>query len=70
MARCDKCLHGDVCFTILDSMQCQHFKDSSRFVELPCKLGDSIYEPKRHQITEYQIVRIVFMISDYGWSLD
>ena len=34
MARCDKCLYGDVCFTVLDSMECQHFKDRSRFVEL------------------------------------
>ena len=43
MAKCNKCLHGDVCFTILDSMQCQHFKDRSRFVELPCKVGDRVY---------------------------
>ena len=34
MATCKNCLHGDVCFTVLDSMQCQHFKDRSRFVEL------------------------------------
>ena len=34
MASCKNCLHGDVCFTVLDSMQCQHFKDRSRFVEL------------------------------------
>lgn len=43
MAKCDKCLHGDVCFTVLDSMQCQHFKDRSRFVELP-KIGDTVFE--------------------------
>ena len=34
MASCKECLYGDVCFTVLDSMQCQHFKDRSRFVEL------------------------------------
>ena len=43
MARCDKCLYGDVCFTVLDSIQCQHFKDRSRFVELPCEVGDTVY---------------------------
>ena len=44
MASCKECLYGDVCFTVLDSMQCQHFKDRSRFVELPCKVGDSYFE--------------------------
>jgi hypothetical protein len=24
-------------------MQCQHFKDRSQFVELPCKVGDTVY---------------------------
>ena len=47
---------------------CKDFKDRSRFVELPYKLGDSIYEPKRHQITEYQIVRIVFY--DFGLRME
>lgn len=43
MARCKDCVHVDVCFTVLDSMQCQHFKDRSRFVELPCAVGDTVY---------------------------
>lgn len=43
MASCKDCLHGDVCFTVLDSMQCQHFKDRSRFVELPVKISDKYY---------------------------
>ena len=43
---------------------CVHFKDRSRFVELPCKVGDMFYEPKRHQITEYQITRIV--LTEFG----
>ena len=47
---------------------CEHFKDRSRFVELPYKLGDSIYEPKRHQITEYQIARVVFY--DFGLRME
>ena len=36
MAKCDKCLHGDVCFAVLDTSECKNFKDRSRFVELPC----------------------------------
>lgn len=35
MARCDKCIHCDVCFTVLDAAECKNFKDRSRFVELP-----------------------------------
>ena len=31
-------------------------------------MGDSIYEPKRHQITEYQIARIVFY--DFGLRME
>ena len=28
---------------IFDSDDCDHFHDSSRFVELPCKVGDTVY---------------------------
>lgn len=54
--------------SILECDDCEHFKDRSRFIELPYKLGDSIYEPKRHQITEYQIARIVFY--DFGLRME
>ena len=50
---CDVC-HYTICFEEEDSniqMQCsdkvekycKHFKDKSRFIELPCKVGDTIY---------------------------
>lgn len=28
---------------IFDSDDCDHFQDRSRFVELPCKVGDTVY---------------------------
>ena len=28
---------------LLECDDCEHFKDRSRFVELPCKLGDTVY---------------------------
>lgn len=28
---------------VLECDDCEHFKDRSRFVELPCKLGDTVY---------------------------
>ena len=72
---CEKNLHVAVGMNIIPrfkykriEQECKHFKDRSRFVELPYKLGDSIYEPKRHQITEYQIARIVFY--DFGLRME
>ena len=61
-------LNVDELEAVLQCDDCDHFKDRARFVELPCKLGDSIYEPKRHQITEYQIARIVFY--DFGLRME
>ena len=75
MANCKDCLHNNICNIkqrynhpkyALQHIEkyCEHFKDRSRFVELPCKVGDMFYEPKRHQITEYQITRIV--LTEFG----
>lgn len=47
MASCKDCLHVDVCKSkdiFGDMPVCPHFKDRTRFVELPCKAGDIIYE--------------------------
>lgn len=47
MASCKDCLCGDVC-SIAEIMGenfcCPDCKDRNRFVELPCKAGDTIYE--------------------------
>ena len=53
---CNDCVHVEVCgtFSILSesfeiasperiASDCEHFKDRSRFVELPCKVGDTVY---------------------------
>ena len=48
---CKECMHYDRCkglyrFERLQkavSKGCPYFKDRSRFVELPCKLGDTVY---------------------------
>lgn len=45
MTICKKCLHGVVCGASDDStLICNHFKDSSRYIEVPCKVGDTVYE--------------------------
>ena len=71
MASCKDCVHYKLCGVfgyVFPVESCGFYTDRSRFVELPYKLGDSIYEPKRHQITEYQIARIVFY--DFGLRME
>lgn len=50
MASCNDCIHNEICqqiagpFNIIDAdMSCTDFKHSARFVELPCKVGDTVY---------------------------
>lgn len=58
MASCKDCVHADMCkykdlpAPLSDSYireseciekRCGDFKDRSRFVELPCKVGDTVY---------------------------
>ena len=51
MASCKECIHFDRCKGLykFDRLQkavskgCSYFRDRSRFVELPCKVGDTVY---------------------------
>ena len=57
MATCRNCLHSSVCFgsegttryygkeLAVDNVEklCPNYKDRARFVELPCKVGDTVY---------------------------
>lgn len=50
MATCNDCIHYDVCYKKPDHFDdlsvnggCIDFADKSRFVELPCKVGDTAY---------------------------
>ncbi len=50
MATCKDCLHVEACkqwYTALPDKYhdgCEHFKPRSCFVELPCKIGQTVYE--------------------------
>lgn len=56
MNLCEKCIHGEVCHLNIDPIfesteevkECDHFKPKSRFVELPCEVGSTVYD-----ITEF-----------------
>jgi hypothetical protein len=54
MSKCENCIHYGVCLDIEKNIKaifsisikhtgCEYFKDKSLFVELPCKVGDSLY---------------------------
>lgn len=46
---CKDCAHYDICLFHIDEEtemtvnECDQFKDKTRFVELPCKVGDTVY---------------------------
>ena len=57
MTTCKDCIHYEACKAVLDAagffsddieeilnaIKCPNFADKSRFVELPCKVGDVVY---------------------------
>ena len=50
MSDCEKCVHKEMCDFmktiggfVLFVEKCGHFKDKSQFIELPCKVGDTVY---------------------------
>lgn len=51
---------------IFDSDDCDHFHDSSRFVELPIKPGTVLFVPIRNQITKYKITGICVREHGFG----
>lgn len=46
MKTCEDCIHYDIClgaFGLLINCICDSFKDKSKFIELPCAIGDTVY---------------------------
>lgn len=82
MASCKDCLHLEVCNSRFpdpnnERFICEQFKDRSRFVELPCKVGDMVYmiteqmqKVGRKKVTKTVIVECCvdnFRIGDAGY---
>lgn len=84
---CKDCIHYDVCgFEWCDSEAltfCKDFKDKSRIIELPCKIGDKIYNVKwwddipetkiingkkySRIVRKYKITKSKFTLYDLNW---
>lgn len=45
MAQCKDCLYHEMCYHTHSSASpsCEDFKDKGRYIELPCKVGDTVY---------------------------
>lgn len=68
---CKDCIHCDVCtqdilstdlhpyidFSVRDDVEesCCDFKDKSKFIELPCSVGDTVYYPYAGKILEKKV---------------
>ena len=52
MPKCRDCVHWEVCNPIVNASEdsCTFYKDSSRFVELPCERGDLVYFIKARRV--------------------
>ena len=72
MPTCKDCLHYEVCQFHIDEEtkltvnECEYFKDRSKFIELPCKVGDMVYYFFNDNLSEYCEVPIAgFHIDRY-----
>lgn len=61
MASCKDCIHFVMCDEVPTKAvnDCDFFKDRSRFVELPCKVGDTIYEIVERRVSGKWVPKIV-----------
>lgn len=77
MATCKNCIHCEACEAVLDAaalfsdeieemlsaIMCPNFADKTRFVELPCKVGDVVwYLNPVHEICEALVENVEFNI--------
>lgn len=63
---CKDCIHNEMCYGTHtdDSPTCCDFKDKSRYIELPCKVGDTVYLIHGDKVR--QAVILAFYIDKVG----
>lgn len=67
---CNDCIHIDVCKNLIGGWKtlcCEDFKDRSRFVELPCNMGDEIFCTTMGRIYQGIVGRIE--LDDEGFAI-
>lgn len=68
MASCKDCLSYCSCGWTYNAEHCKHFKDRNKFVELPCKVGDIVYQTDGIRIYENKINKIIFDTKSIGFD--
>ncbi len=67
MAKCERCFHNKVCIdgaNYKNSENCKHFKDKDLIEELPCKVGDELFEISAGLIYAWEITKITIYSKD------
>lgn len=75
---CKDCIHNDVCCRLIkpsefiemakQSNDCNLFKDKSKFIELPCFVGDPVYQVDSERIYKSKIKNIIFDTSNFAFD--
>lgn len=63
---CEDCIHFVVCDEVptKSADNCDFFKDRSRFVELPCRVGDKVYCGSFGKLMEDEIICITIDVNE------
>lgn len=72
MASCKDCIHSKVCeffsyrITSNAEQKCKHFKGCSQFVELPCKVGTTVYTVSlKHGVVSWGVYAICSTVNEW-----
>jgi hypothetical protein len=75
MTTCENCIHHKVCADFYDdtieaSTGCPFYKDRSRFVELPCKVGTTVYTVSlKHGVVPWSVYAICSTVNEWDAAL-
>ena len=75
MAMCKECIHNNVCrnYEPISYSACSDFKDKSRYIELPCKVGDKVYfDTYLHEnsvgVQSHKVINVKYVITTEPWK--
>lgn len=68
MPKCENCYHSNLCKYSGDVTVCEIFKDKSLIAELPCKVGDVVYQIDGGEIYLIKISDIVISDCDIEFN--
>ena len=62
MKTCEDCIHCSICVErdelFYEAENCFNFKDSSKFIELPCSIGDTVWAIMYNAVLESKVIRV------------